>query len=68
MKLSVIEKLIVYLDSTASKSKMREALKMFRGVTGVFGKQIVAYLIMPFIGSFGITFIKIKKILKTHRM
>ena len=29
-----MEKLIVYLDSTASKTKMKEALKMFRGVTG----------------------------------
>jgi len=33
-----MEKLIVYLDSTASKTKMREALKMFRGVTGVSDK------------------------------
>ena len=33
-----MEKLIVYLDSTTSKTKMREALKMFRGVTGVSDK------------------------------
>ena len=37
-----MEKLIVYLDSTASKTKMREALKMFRGVTGVSDKLTMA--------------------------
>ena len=37
-----MEKLIVYLDPTANKTKMREALKMFRGVTEVSDKLTMA--------------------------
>ena len=33
-----METLIIYLDSKDSKAKLREALKMFRGVTAVSDK------------------------------
>ena len=33
-----METLIIRLDSPASKTKVREALKMFRGVTGIAEK------------------------------
>jgi len=33
-----METLIIRLDSPASKTKVREALKMFRGVTGISDK------------------------------
>jgi len=37
-----METLIIHLDSTASKAKLREALKMFRGVTGVSDKLTIS--------------------------
>jgi hypothetical protein len=37
-----METLIVRLDSPASKTKVREALKMFRGVTGISDKLTIS--------------------------
>ena len=37
-----METLIIHLDSTASKTKLKEALKMFRGVTGVSDKLTIS--------------------------
>lgn len=37
-----METLIIRFDSPASKSKVREALKMFRGVTGISDKLTIS--------------------------
>ena len=37
-----METLIIHLDSKDSKAKLREALKMFRGVTGVSDKLTIS--------------------------
>lgn len=66
--LSIVFFIILELFWTKEKWNFVQLINKLFTDSDDLGKQIVAYLILPFIGSFGIAFIRIKKILKTHRI